>query len=42
MKRYAEGVTHGGIPAADMVLEELSTSTRTNALNSLQLVAARG
>ncbi len=41
MRRYAEKITHGGIPATDMVLEEASTSTRTNAVNSLQLAAER-
>lgn len=41
MRRYAQRATRDGIPPDRIVLEELSTSTRTNAVNSLQLVAAR-
>lgn len=41
MRRYAQRTTRDGIPSDRVVLEELSTSTRTNAVNSLQLVAAR-
>lgn len=39
MKRYAQRVMHDSIPREAVVLEESSTSTRTNALNSLQLLA---
>lgn len=41
MWRCAERLTRGGIPAEAVLLEERSTSTRTNALGSLAMMQQR-
>ncbi len=42
MLEYAERIAHGGLPADVVVLEEASTSTRTNALLSIPIMVERG
>ena len=42
MWQYAERIARGGIPAAAALLEERSTSTRTNAVFSVAMVRERG
>ena len=42
MLEYAQRITHGGLPAGAVALEEESTSTRTNALLSIPIMVERG
>ena len=42
MLEYAQRIAHGGLPAGAVVLEEASTSTRTNALLSIPIMVERG
>ncbi len=42
MLEYAQRIAHGGLPTDAVVLEEASTSTRTNALLSIPIMVERG
>ena len=42
MLEYAQQITQGGLPSSAVILEEASTSTRTNALLSIPIMVEHG